>query len=232
MRHEGCSFAVTKRGIDLDRLRVELRRMNRGELMIIADRAIDLVPQAKLRKLIGDMVAVNDFAIGSSSAPPLLDEVRRFHDAALNREFYKSFNVNSKNYMEKSRGTETFIAEFDRLMVKCIRAAANKRRAPIRDTFELLFGLLRRIDEDSDSIIFFADEAGSWQVGVDWRQALPAYFQCLADTASGDDFAREVHRAISDFSEYDRPKHMTAARTVANAEQKAALRRMPVGEGP
>ena len=95
----------------------------------------------------------------------------------------------------------------------------------MREAFELLFALLRRIDEDPDSVVFFADEAGSWQVGVDWRAALPAYFRCLADGTSGDEFAREVHRAISDFADYERPRQLTAARRVANAEQKAALRR-------
>lgn len=95
----------------------------------------------------------------------------------------------------------------------------------------MLFALLRRIDEDPDSVVFFADEAGSWQVGVDWREALPAYFRCLADDgASGDDFAREVDRAITDFADYERPRHLAAARRVANAEQKVALRRLPVRE--
>lgn len=77
-------------------------------------------------------------------------------------------------------------------------------------------------------MIFFADEAGSWQVGGDWSTSLPAYFQCLADTAPPEEFAREVHRAIKDFAEYERPRHLTAARRVASAEQKAALRALPV----
>jgi hypothetical protein len=125
--------------------------------------------------------------------------------------------------MDKSRGTEAFIAEFDRLMDKCIRAAAKKRRAPTRDAFDLLFGLLRRIDEDSDSIIFFADEAGSWQVGVNWSAALPAYFQCLADIASPDEFAREVDRAISDFCDYERPKQAPTKGAGATVAAQATI---------
>ena len=93
---------------------------------------------------------------------------------------------------------------------------------------ELLFALLRRIDEDPDSVVFFADEAGSWQVGVDWREVLPAYFECLADETPAEDFARQVDRAITDFADYGRPRHLASARRVANAEQKAALRHMPV----
>lgn len=77
---------------------------------------------------------------------------------------------------------------------------------------------------------FFADEAGSWQVGADWRSALPAYFRCLADGASAEDFAREVDRTISDFADYERPRHLAAARRIADAGQKAALRRLPARE--
>jgi hypothetical protein len=156
--------------------------------------------------------------------------VRKFHDASLRGEYYESFGVNSKNFMEKSGGTEAFIAEFGRLIGKCVRASAKGPHAPVREAFDLLLALLRRIDDDPDSVVFFADEAGSWQVGVDWREALPAYFCCLADGASGDDFAREVDRAITDFADYERPRHLTAARRVANPEQKAALRRLPARE--
>lgn len=132
--------------------------------------------------------------------------------------------------MEKSKGTEAFIAEFDRLVGKCVRASAKGPQPGVREALELLFGLLRRIDEDPDSVVFFADEGGSWQVGVDWRKVLPAYFRCLAEGASGEGFAREVDRAITDFAEYERPRHLTAARRVASAEQRAALRSLPTRE--
>jgi hypothetical protein len=220
-----------KRGaVDLEKLRVALRRMSRGNLLMVAERAIETVPKAKLGALVGDMVRLDRLAEGKRGAVPLLDEVRNFHDASLRGEYYDSFDVNSKNFMDKSEGTEAFIAEFHRLVAKCVRAAEKGPRAPVREAFELLLALLRRIDEDPDSVVFFADEAGSWQVGVDWRHALPAYFLSLADATPGEDFAREVDRAISDFADYERPRHLTAARRVANAEQKAALRRLPARE--
>ena len=100
----------------------------------------------------------------------------------------------------------------------------------MREAFELLFALLRRLDKDPDSVVFFADEAGSWQVGVDWRRALPAYFRCLAEGSAGEEFAREVGRVITDFADYERPRHLAAARRMANAEQKTALRRLPARE--
>lgn len=225
---------MSRAAIDTEKLRVALRRMNRGSLLIVAERAIEIVPRAKLRQLVGDMVRIEELAEGKPGSASLLDEVKKFHEASLHHEYYDSFNVNSKNYMEKSEGTEAFLAEFDRLIEKCVRTVAKGPRGPLRAAFELLFALLRRIDEDSDSVVFFADEGGSWQVGVEWRDVLPAYFRCLADGASADDFAREVDRAITDFTDYDRPHQLTAARRVASVEQKAALQRRatPRGRSP
>ena len=211
--------------VNAEELRVALRRMTRGRLLIAAERALEIVPRAKLRELLGDMVRLEELTEGNPGPASLLDEVRKFYDASLSHEYYESFHVNSKNYMEKSRGTEAFLAEFDRLIGKCVRATAKGPRRPVREAFELLFALLRRIDEDPDSVVFFADEGGSWQVGADWREVLPAYFRCLAEGASGDEFAREVDRAITDFSDYDRQHQLTAARRVASVEQEAALRR-------
>jgi hypothetical protein len=183
---------------------------------MVAERAIEVVPRAKLGALLGGMVRLDQLAEGKRGAAPLLEEVQKFHDASLRGEYYHSFDVNSKNFMDKSEGTEAFIAEFDRLVGKYVRAAAKGPPAPIRQAFELLFALLRRIDEDPDSVIFFVDEAGSWHVGVDWREVLPAYFRCLADGTPGEDFAREVDRAISDFSDYER-KRTAAGRTPSAA---------------
>jgi len=217
---------------DLEKLRVALRRMDRVKLLIVAERAIEIVPKAKLGALIGDMVGLEEIEERKRVVVPLLAEVRKFHKASLDGKYYESFKVNSGNFMEKSKGTDAFIAEFERLIAKCVRAAAKRPRGHAHKAFELLFALLRRLDTDSDDVVFFADEGGSWQVGVDWRVALAGYFQCLAGVVSADEFAREVHRAIRDFSEYDRPRHLAAARRVSNPEQKAALGRQPESEAP
>lgn len=218
---------MTRRAIDLDRLRVALRQMSRGDLLVVAERAAELVPRARLRALVGDRVRLEELTGASLDAPSLLNEVRKFHARALRGEYYESFDVDSKNFMRKPKGTDAFIAEFERLLRECIRAAEKILRAPVREVFELLFGLLRHIDECHDDVIFFADEPGSWQVGVDLRSALTAYFLCLADGASAEEYAREVDRTISSFADYERPRHLAAARRVANAEQRAALGRLP-----
>jgi hypothetical protein len=89
--------------------------------------------------------------------------------------------------------------------------------------FEVLFSLLRYIDEGNDDVLFFADEGGSWSVGVEWARALPAYFRCLAQSASAEDFALCVTRVVADFVEHDRARYMAQGSHVATAEQRASL---------
>ena len=46
-----------------------------------------------------------------------------------------------------------------------------------------IFNLLDQIDQSSHDILFLADEGGSWEVGVDWENVLPAWFKVLSATA-------------------------------------------------
>lgn len=209
---------------DLERLRRALRALRRGDLLIIAERAAELVPRARLGALLDGFVQIDAQTQASGAQAPLWKEVQKFHMAALAGKYYQDFSVNSRNFMERSAGTDAFIAEFDRLLGKCVGVADAGPPGAVREAFELLFGLLRHIDEAPDDVIFFADEAGSWQVGVDWRTVFPAYFRCLAETATADEFATTVDRAIADFAEHERPRHLASARKVASAAQRAALR--------
>jgi hypothetical protein len=218
---------MSDRPRDLEELRRELRAMRRSDLLIIAERAAELIPQAELAALFAGYVWV-DAELNRASAP-LLEEVQKFHGAALAGKYFQDFDVNSRNCTHHSAGTDAFIAEFDRLSRKCVRAANTGPANLVREAFELLFGLLRHIDQEPDDVVFFADEAGSWQVGVDFRAVFPAYFRCLAETAAADEFAKTVDRVIGDFADHERQYHLAAARKLASAAQWVALRTMPKG---
>lgn len=231
---------MTQHQIDSNILRAELRALPRGSLLVIAERVIALVSQEQLGALLGDIVQINaapgDATPDASATvvgPSLLDEVRAFHDAAINGEFYENVETNGGCRREQSRGTDAFVAEFDRLMRRCVCASETGIEHGVddgfghgvRDSFELLFALLRHIDEGHNDMLFFADEGSSLDVGVIWRVVLPAYFKCLAETeaASPEDFARAVDQVITDFAGYDRGTYMDAARFVANYAQLAVM---------
>ncbi len=181
------------------------------------------MPAARLPELVKGHVPLDALRPDKATAGVLLEVVQEFREASLEGEYYEDFDVNSKNYMEKSRGTETWIAECDRLFDRCVAAAGRRPNVTVRQAFEILLDLLRHIDQGHDDIIFFADEAGSWQVGVDWREVLPAYFACLAGTAAPDEYGLRV-KAVVDFVGYDEDRYLKAARAAASPGQKKALR--------
>jgi hypothetical protein len=197
---------MNRRPTDLKAMRRALRALPRGNLLIIAERATELLPKGKLKALLADA-------------------------AGLGGEYYEEFDVHSKNVSEKSKGTDAFIAEFDRLTRQCIRAAKTAPQLAVREAIELLLDLLRQIDKGNDEIIFFADDGGSWDIGVDWGTVFPAYFRCLAETASAEVFAQVVDQVIMDFADYQRPQHWRTAHRVADVAQKAALRAVTVVRG-
>lgn len=90
-------------------------------------------------------------------------------------EFYEQVEINNNGRQEQSGGTDSFIAEFDRLMRKCVGATEMGIEPParddfgqeLRDCFELLLALLRHIDEGNDDVFYFADDVSSHDVGVE-----------------------------------------------------------------
>ncbi len=216
--------------IDREKLRTYVRKLDGEDHLILLDRAIDLLPKSKLPKLIRDYARLADLRPDGSSPTELLDAVRGFHTASLRGEYYEYFMVDSRNFMQKSEGTQCWIAECHRLLDLCEQASKTDSYAETRTAFELIFDLLLQIDECRDDIIFFADEAGSWQVGVNWRAVLPAWFRCLAATASADEYATQVRATISYFAHYEVKVLMPKARRSGNKEQRAALSRLPPPE--
>ena len=69
---------MTTAAMDLEKLRVALHRMSRDNLLLLAERAIELVPRAKLRALVSDLVRLDDLAKTKGGEAPLLAEVRKF----------------------------------------------------------------------------------------------------------------------------------------------------------
>lgn len=164
--------------IDRDKLRAALRRLGDEYVFYMLDEAIDLLPPAKLAKLVGRYLDVKQLRPDALEKKNLPAEVRAFHTASRAGKYHESFDVDSKNFMEKSKGTRAFIADCNRLLDRCVNQAPKGDAAEIREAIELILDLLRHIDECHDDVTFLADEAGSWQVGVDWAMVLSALFVC------------------------------------------------------
>lgn len=212
--------------IDRGKLRDALRTIGDEYVFYMLDEAIDLLPPGKLLKLVGKYIQIERLrpdAQTRGTKRSLLEDVRVFDAASRAGKYYVSFNVNSKNHMEISTGTRAFIAECLRLLDRCVVEAAKDSPADTHAAFDTIFALLRHIDEGHDDVVFFADEGGSWQVGVDWKRVFPGWFRCLSRSVNAEDFASAVVATVDAFEEHARATHLTAARKLATTEQRRAL---------
>lgn len=212
--------------IDREKLRAAIRKLGDEYVFYMLDDAIDLLPPAKLAKLVGqylDLKRLQPDRLAEKGKRPLVSLVKDFDARSRAGEYYESFNVNSKNYMDSSPGTRSFIADCRRLLDRCIAETGKAEPAETRASFEILFALLRHIDQGHDDVVFFADEGGSWQVGVDWTKVFSAWFRCLSRTAAPEDFAQLVVDVVDDFERHDRSRHIATARKLGTAAQRRAL---------
>jgi hypothetical protein len=211
--------------IDRDKLRAAVRKLGTESIFFMLDDAIELLPQAKLHKIAKKYLELERLRPDAENAmrPSLLADVKRFEKGTLAGEYYESFGVNSKNYTQKSAGTRTWIAEHRRLLDRCVINAKQSNPAEVREAMDILFGLLNRIDEGNDDVIFFADEGGSWQVGVDWAKLLPVWFKVLSVTAEPEEYAKRITALLSRHYSYGRDKMLAIARRTATTPQRKAL---------
>jgi hypothetical protein len=94
---------------------------------------------------------------------------------------------------------------------------------PTLDTFDMLFELLKYIEDGSSEIIFYADEGGVWQMGVEWNKVFPAYLKCLAAHTDPVDYAHRSTSLIEDYGGWQIEKFFEIAKGCASPEQKNAL---------
>ena len=213
--------------IDIDQLRLSIRQdLETDELLILLDRAIELIEPELLPQLLQGILTIDSFQVDELTTSSLLEDVEDFRDDSLAGLYYEGFNVNSRNFMEMSRATSNWIALFERLLNRCIKQGRAGEYVQTQQAFKILFNLLDEIDTGSDTIIFFADEAGAWQVGVEWEDVLPCYFKALAEVEKPKPFAQAVMHVVTAHVGRDRDKHLKTALKLAKPSQKKALERL------
>jgi hypothetical protein len=207
-------------------LQRELARLKKTDLLEILALAFDALPQTRHDAVFGEHV---DLAVlvakprKSISGQRLLQTVQQFHSDSLKRRYYEGFNVNSRNFMEKSEATRQWVREVNKLFEQCVTAANKGHHRQTREAMDLLFDLLHRVD-DGEDFVFFADEQGSWQVGVEFEEVFPVYFAALAATADPPAFADRALELISMFERHNQDRHLRSARKAATPAQKQELR--------
>lgn len=208
------------RGTRLDRqqLRQALGRLDQADLLDFLDEIMALVPDSELRDIGCRYV---DLPQGLTSAN-LLAEVRSFDAASRAGDFYEDFAVNSRNFSELSSGTQCWIDECERLYRRIVAELPKLPPEDTREMLGLIIGLLHEVDDDND-IAFWADEGGSWQVGIDWKELVTYWLKALAATAAPTDYARAVTDAINKFYGEERERYFRLARKHATPEQRRAL---------
>ncbi|MCU0661713.1 MAG: hypothetical protein MUC50_05230 [Myxococcota bacterium] len=211
--------------IDRDKLRAAVRKLGHEYVFYMLDDAIDILPPAKLHQIAKKYLDLKSLRPDSEikTKANLLAAVKAFDKLSRAGEYYESFMVNSKNYTAQSTGTTAWIAEWRRLIDRCV--AEEKKGSPtdVREAFDILFGLLDYIDVCNDDVIFFADDGGSWQVGADWDKVLPPWFKVLSATASPEEYAVRITALLKHHYNYGRDKMLVAARKIATPEQRKAL---------
>lgn len=210
--------------IDINSLRNDIRQLDTEDLLNLLDRAVELIPQEQLSEFIEGYFDLDAYIADEVHDQSLLEAVQDFYNRSLAGYYYEDFMVNSKNYMDQSRGTMNFIAEFWRLTNRCINESTESNPNETHQAFDLLFNLLEEIDECRDDIIFFADEGGSWQVGMDWNQVLPYYFKALAAVVNAKEYAQCVVDVLKTHVDYKSDEFVGIALKVAKPSQKKALK--------
>lgn len=144
--------------IDIQALQRKIRtELEIEDLLLFLDRAVDLIPQERLSELVKNFFDPDSLSLVEGiSDQVLLNEVRIFVEESMSGIYYEDFRVNSRNFMDLSRGTINFIAEFRRLMQRCIAESEAGDQTEIREAFEMLIKLLDEIDECRDDIIFLS----------------------------------------------------------------------------
>src|SRR5665213_2122685 len=174
-----------------------LQRTDRKDLLVMLARALRSVPLGNLESIFSDYAHPHEIGDVDPHVPkPLLEAVREFTEAALRGEFYVGA---LRKTPDPSGASHDFEAQLDLLFDRCVAEAPTTDPSAIRTAYELLFNLLREIDKFEKDILFFADEGGIWQFGINWQRVLPPYIHCLAKTIEPDEFKRRAEGVIEEF---------------------------------
>ena len=210
--------------VDRETVRTSIQAMSVASLLMIIDRALDLMTDEQLHRMLDGHVEPKELTPTTRPPENLLRLARQFHSASLHGEYYEEQRPKSWSSMDPSRGTEQFTADCHRLLERCVSAVDQNQHDIAKSAFSLIFDVIRALGEGNDDILFFADEGGLWQLGIPWPRVLPMWFRCLAATADAPEFAESILAAIETYSfSTEREALVEIACEVGTEDQRSAL---------
>ena len=211
------------RPLDREKLRTAIRTMGGDYIFYMLDDAITLLPEAKLRNLIGSYLDATDLCSDGTKKQNLLADAKSFQKASLSGSYHNGSAGRGMNREEDPIETLSWIADCRRLLDRCTKQTARRNAAEVCQTFEIVFGLLDHIDEGHDDVISFADEGGSCQMGFDWEKVLPAWFRVLSATVEPAEYARLIDAVLNRHYALGHTRMLAVARNTATPAQRKAL---------
>ena len=211
------------RPIDREKLRTAIRMLGGEYIFYMLDDAITLLPEAKLRKLIGNYLDATDLCSDGTKKRNLLADAKAFQKASLSGSYYNGSTGRGKNRDEDPIETLSWIADCRRLLDRCAKQTSRRNAAEVCQAFEIVFGLLDHIDECHDDVVSFADEGGSCQMGFDWENVLPVWFNALSATVEPAEYARRIDAVLNRHYAFGRTRMLAVARNTATPAQCQAL---------
>ena len=211
------------RPLDREKLRTAIRTMGGDYIFYMLDDAITLLPEAKLRNLIGSYLDATDLCSDGTKKQNLLADAKSFQKASLSGSYHNGSAGRGMNREEDPIETLSWIADCRRLLDRCTKQTARRNAAEVCQTFEIVFGLLDHIDECHDDVVSFADEGGSCQMGFDWENVLPAWFNALSATVEPAEYARRIDAVLNRHYALGHTRMLAVARNTATPAQRKAL---------
>ena len=126
----GLRATMARRRIGWQVLEPALRKLRKDDLLQVLHDAYQELPASRVVSVFGvyvDLLALESPLTSAKGAAPgrLVKAVERFHTDSLAGQYYESFNVNSKNFMDTSEGTDLWISECNHLFDDCVQLSAK-----------------------------------------------------------------------------------------------------------
>ena len=185
-----------------------IRTLERERLLILLARTLDRMTTNDLEALLADHERGTSTPTASRRDGSLVEVVEHFCEEARSGTYFQEWWAKGKygSYIPSPK-TEEFGAKTTLLLHLCVAEAKEGNPKEVCAAYEMILGLLEEIDRfDRDDIVFWADEPGTWQLGIDWVRVIPPYLRCLAKVLPPKEFGEMASVLMDQLSPLDATK--------------------------